>query len=485
MKFNPRLLIPVTLLTVFGVGGWYVDSQRARQRSALSGFFESQPTQVASRIGGRISRILVKEGDSVHQGQVLMELDATPARNETAAKQAVAEQALQQLREVENGPRPEDIRRQEEAVKEAGANLVRLRNGPLPEEIAQAGARVQQAEAQYRKTLAGPRPQEIDQAQAVERTARAKLAQTERGLTPEEKAQAKARLDAALAQERLARSDAERYKTLYEQDAISRQQNDQAQSNLRQTEARRQEMEEAWKRAEAGPPGEEREQAQQSYRQAKAALDLVLAGSRSEDKAAAKAAVAETQQALKLALRGPRKEEIRAAEARLHQAQAVLSELKAGSRKEQIAQAKAAVKAAQATAAGAQANLVEQTVRSPQEGVVENIPVAAGDLVSPGASLLRLNNPEDIWVRVFVPETHLARVIVGNDAQLRLDGLAEPITAYVESIASRGEFTPANLQTPNERGKQVFAVRLRLKKPDPRVKAGMYATVIRIGEWKP
>jgi HlyD family secretion protein len=52
------------------------------------------------------------------------------------------------------------------------------------------------------------------------------------------------------------------------------------------------------------------------------------------------------------------------------------------------------------------------------------------------------------------------------------------VSAEVESVASRGEFTPANLQTPEERGKQVFGIRLRLKQPDARVKAGMYATVV-------
>ena len=44
---------------------------------------------------------------------------------------------------------------------------------------------------------------------------------------------------------------------------------------------------------------------------------------------------------------------------------------------------------------------------------------------------------------------------------------------------------PANLQTPSDRGKQVFAVRLRLKRPDARVKAGMYTTVKQIGKWRP
>src|SRR5947209_12327971 len=94
---NLHRLIPVAvLLLIFGGGGWYVEAQRARQRSTLSGFFESQPAQVASRIGGRVSRIRVQEGDAVHAGQPLIELEATPARAETAAKQAAAEQARQQ-----------------------------------------------------------------------------------------------------------------------------------------------------------------------------------------------------------------------------------------------------------------------------------------------------------------------------------------------------------------------------------------------------
>jgi HlyD family secretion protein len=66
-----------------------------------------------------------------------------------------------------------------------------------------------------------------------------------------------------------------------------------------------------------------------------------------------------------------------------------------------------------------------------------------------------------------------------------VDGIPEPIPARVESIATQGEFTPANLQTPEERGKQVFGVRIRLRQPDDRVKPGMYVTVKRLGAWEP
>jgi hypothetical protein len=78
----------------------------------------------------------------------------------------------------------------------------------------------------------------------------------------------------------------------------------------------------------------------------------------------------------------------------------------------------------------------------------------------------------------------LALVTVGCQAQLKVDGIPGTVQAYVESIATQGEFTPENLQTPDERGKQVFAVRIRLKHPDDRVKAGMYATVQKLGNWQ-
>ena len=76
-------------------------------------------------------------------------------------------------------------------------------------------------------------------------------------------------------------------------------------------------------------------------------------------------------------------------------------------------------------------------------------------------------------MRVYVPESRLARFSVGSDAvPLRIDGISEPVPPWWRASPPRGEFTPANLQTPEERGKQVFGVRLRLKQPDARVKAG-------------
>jgi HlyD family secretion protein len=480
---NPRMLIPLAVLSVLGIAGYYLERKRDAERSVLSGFFESQPIEVASRINGRASKILVKEGDTVTAGQTLVIFEAHPSQSEAEAKSALAEQAREQLREVMNGPRQEDIRKQDAAIQEARAALDRLKNGPLSEEIRASGDKARQADAMYQKALAGPRSQERDQAIAAERAARAKLAQAERGLTEEERAQFRARFDAAQNQELLAQKEFERYDALKAEGAVSGQQLDKVRTDLREAKNKRDEMQEALQRAERGMPKEELDEARNAYKQAKAAMELILAGTRKDDIEAARAEASGARENLKLLLRGSRKEDIQVAEARLLQAQSALEELRRGNREEVIRQAEAASRAAQATAEGAQTNLEERNLRAPRDGVVERLLIANGALVAPGTSAIRMSDPTDLWLRVYLPESKMARVKVGDNAELRVDGVSDSVQAMVESIATKGEFTPANLQSPEERGKQVFAIRLRLKRIDSRVKSGMYATVKRMGQW--
>jgi len=429
-KLNPRVIAPVILLTALGFGGWYLDSQRAKSRSTLSGFFESQPIQVSSRVAGRVTTIRVREGDNVKGGDVLVTLDAGPAEYDAQSKQAAADQAADQYRDIRAGARPEEIARQQAVVDESIQNLEKLQRGP--------------------------RPQEVAAAIAAERAARAKLAASLRGPTREEKAEAKDRLDAARAQETLANAEATRYTNLFAKEAVTKQQLDQIVANQRSAVAKRREMDAAYRRLVAGTPREELVADRETYRQVRAQEGLVLAGNRKED--------------------------IEAGEARLRQAQATLAELEHGNRPQQIAAALDAAKAAMASAKSVRKNLDEQNVRAPRAGILDRVLIATGDLITAGQPIARIDDPSDIWLRVYVPEAELARIKVGSSAGLSVDGVAHPVDAVVESIADTGEFTPVNLQTPGERGKQVFAVRLRLAHPDPAVKAGMYASVDRLGD---
>lgn len=480
---NRRPLILLTVVAVVSIAGFIIDRQRAAASSTLSGYFDTLPAEISSRVQGRVSKLFVREGDFVKAGQPIAELEATTSEASLVAQEAGAEQAKQNYLMVKRGSRAEDIARQRAVVAEARADYDKLRNGNLPEDIRSAASRVRQARERYEKLARGNRAEDIAAAKAASDQAYQKYLQALRGDTPEARGQYQARYRQALAAEDLARKNFLRIKALYDQGVDPRSELDSAQSQLAQAVAGRVDAEEAMKRSQEGSPKEELNQAKAAYEQAKANYDAMRNGSRVEDVAAAKEDLRQAEEAYALMVKGPRKEDIDAALARLRQAQAALDELVNGSRPEDIAKAKAAADEAQNQYLSLQATVRERRIFAPTDGVVQKVEVAVGQLVSPGGSLVQIQDPKDIWIRVYIPERDLAKVKPGDSAKLAVDGITEFVEGRVETVATQGEFTPANLQTPEERGKQVFAVRIRLAKPDERVKAGMYATVKEVGQW--
>ncbi len=103
-----------------------------------------------------------------------------------------------------------------------------------------------------------------------------------------------------------------------------------------------------------------------------------------------------------------------------------------------------------------------------------------GDLVAANQPVATLLEPDQIWVRVFVPETQLGRVRIGQDAAITVDTF--PHRAFhgrVVEMRSQGEYTPRNLQTLEQRSDEVFGVKVRID-PAPELKAGM-AAMVRLG----
>jgi HlyD family secretion protein len=84
-------------------------------------------------------------------------------------------------------------------------------------------------------------------------------------------------------------------------------------------------------------------------------------------------------------------------------------------------------------------------------------------------------NPDDRWVRVYIGEMDVARIAPGHEATIHADGLPDvAFRGRVVLIADEAEFTPRNVQTPEERSKLVYAVRVRiLDDPELRLKPGL------------
>src|SRR6184192_1584785 len=105
------ILIAAGVLTATAFSaGWF------RRDSALqgSGTVEARNIRVGSKIGGRIDKVLVREGDTVEAGQVLITFDEKEL-------QAALEQSRATAQKAERGYRPEEIKEARAAAAGAKA----------------------------------------------------------------------------------------------------------------------------------------------------------------------------------------------------------------------------------------------------------------------------------------------------------------------------------------------------------------------------
>jgi len=355
-----RLLI---ILVVAGIGavaaysmGWF------HRETGLqgSGTVEARNIRVGSKVGGRIDKVLVREGDSVEPGQVLVTFDDKELHATLEQMRAAAEKAQRGFR---------------------------------PEEIEEARATAAQARAEYEQRRNGYRQEDIDSA--------------------------KADLDRATADEIRAHLDAQRYDALAQKDLVSKQQRDTAEAN--------------WKMALA-----QKQNAQHKLEELQ---------------------------------KGYRPEEIAAAQARYQQTRATLEKFERGNRKEDVQAAKAAL-------ALEEARYRERQVVAPSAATVEVLDVRPGDLIAPNTPIATLLERDQIYVRIYIPETQIGHVQLGEKAQIHVDSFPNQVfDGVVDQINQQAEFLPRNVQTREERVHQVFGVKVRIDDASHRVRAGMAADV--------
>lgn len=358
---KPKRLILI-LLVVAVLASTAIYAGRSGKDDSLqgSGTVEARNIRVGSKVGGRIDQILVREGDHVAAGQLLITFD---------------DKELQA------------------ALQQSKANAEKAATGYRPEEIAEARAAAAQAKADYEQRLNGYRQQDIDAA--------------------------KADLDRAKAEEIRSHADFFRYQALAEKDLVSKQQRDTAEAT--------------WKVALA----------QQQNAQHK--LDELEVGYRPE--------------------------EIASAKAHYQQTQATFEKLQNGNRREDVELAKAAY-------AYDEARFRERQVVAPTAATVEVLDVRPGDLIAPNTPIATLLESDQIYIRIYIPETVIGRVQLGQKAEVRVDSFKNTVfDGVVEQINQQAEFLPRNVQTQEERVHQVFGVKIRINDPSHRVLAGMAADV--------
>jgi len=143
-----------------------------------------------------------------------------------------------------------------------------------------------------------------------------------------------------------------------------------------------------------------------------------------------------------------------------------------------LAAAKMRIAQARAQLADIDAQLAEMQVVAPADSVLEVLSVKAGDVLPANREAATLLLTGHVWVRVYVPESWLGLIKLGEHVRVRVDSFpGKDFDGVVEQINRQAEFTPRNVQTVADRVKQVFGVKIRLPPDDDRLRAGMAADV--------
>jgi membrane fusion protein YbhG len=241
-----------------------------------------------------------------------------------------------------------------------------------------------------------------------------------------------------------------------------------------------------------------REQAVAQVAAARALLDELERGSRPEEVAQARAARDATQDRMRDADRdlerarqlhegGAVSQEVLdkaslaadVARNQLRQAAEQLQLLETGPRRERIEAQKAQLAVAEAALRELDAALENMVLRSSFDGVVTVRHREPGEIVPGGSPVIAVMNRDDRWVRIYVREDRVGAVRLGQSASLSCDTYpGKTYRGEVTFIASEAEFTPKTVQTPQERVKLVYAVKVRISgDPDYDLKPGMPADV--------
>jgi HlyD family secretion protein len=133
---------------------------------------------------------------------------------------------------------------------------------------------------------------------------------------------------------------------------------------------------------------------------------------------------------------------------------------------------------ARAQLASMNAQFAEMNVVAPADSILEVLNVKVGDVLPPNREVATLILPQHLWVRVYVPEPWLGLIHLGDAVRVRVDSFRETdFSGVVEQINRQAEFTPRNVQTVEDRIRQVFGVKIRLDNREDKLRAGMSADV--------
>jgi len=391
-------------------------------RISASGSLAAERTQpLTFKISGTVAEVLVKEGDSVKQGQVLARLDTRDLELSLKQAQAALQVSEASLARVRKAPSKEEIAAARAAVEAARASLQDLQTGPSEAEVAAAKAAVEAAKANLNDLKAGPSARDI------------RLA------------------DLAIAQ---------------------------AKNSLWGLQANRDSV-----RAMPGASQGAKNQAEAQVLNAEIQVEIAQINReklndppKASVLKAAESQLAQAESALDRLTSPPRSSTLKAAESQLAQAESTLARLLSMPSPEDVAQAEAQVAQARVGVEIAQSRLNDAVLIAPFAGQLADWNLHVGDNVTPATPAGTLVDVSRYHVDVNIDETEISKVTIGQKVLITLDAFPDR--------ELEGRVSKVSLLGSSAQGIVNYSVRIDLNPTDLPIKPLMTAVINIIVERK-
>jgi HlyD family secretion protein len=200
-----RLVIILGVVAILAIASWFVYRHFAAAPGhilTLQGNIDIRQANVGFRVTGRVKEMKLEEGDVVHAGDLIAQLDDVPYQNQMSLAQAQVAQAQAAYSKMVNGYRAEEIEQARAQLAQAKANHQNaLRNFERQDALQQGHVisksdydsalasrdslkgQVDLAQANLDLELAGNRVEDVDNAKAQLDNAKANLAIAQQNLT--------------------------------------------------------------------------------------------------------------------------------------------------------------------------------------------------------------------------------------------------------------------------------------------------------------
>jgi HlyD family secretion protein len=131
------------------------------------------------------------------------------------------------------------------------------------------------------------------------------------------------------------------------------------------------------------------------------------------------------------------------------------------------------------TVAQFQEQIDKGQVINPLTGVVLSKYAMAGEMAMVGKPLYKISNTDTLTLKAYVTGDQLPQIKIGQPVFVRIDsanGGYKSYSGFISMVSPKSEFTPKTIQTKDERGNLVYAIKVRVKN-DGYLKIGMYGEV--------